>query len=175
MIIVVMGVTGVGKTTVGRLLAARLGWPFHDADDLHAPAHVARMARGIPLTDADRAPWLGALRDLIGSLVSAGRSAVLACSALRAAYRESIVPEAARGAVCFVWLHTDPTVIARRLHARTGHFAGALLLPSQLATLEPPEGDLAVDANRTPAEIVREIVRRLSLDRNASGRGAGAP
>ena len=137
-VIVVMGVAGAGKTTVGRALADALGRAFHDADDFHPAANVARMRTGIPLTEADRAPWLDALRALIGRCLTEGTPAVLACSALRQAYRDALVPPDAAEAVPFVHLDVAPATAARRLAARTHHSMPASLLESQFATLEVP-------------------------------------
>jgi gluconokinase len=134
--IVVMGVSGVGKTEVGRRLAERLGLPFADADDLHPAANVAKMAAGIPLDDDDRWPWL----DAVGAAL-AGRPLVMACSALRRAYRDRI-RAAAPGAV-FVEIAVDPAVIRARMDARAGHFMPSSLLDSQLATLEHLAADEA--------------------------------
>jgi len=161
-VIVVMGVAGAGKTTVGRALAERLGWPFHDADDFHPAENVARMRAGHPLTDAERAPWLARLRDLIGGVLRGGGSAVLACSALRRAYRAALVPaDAPPGSVRFAYLRVPRTELAERLTSRTAHYMPASLLDSQLATLEipgPEEDALAIDAERPVADIVGEIV-----------------
>lgn len=132
-----MGVSGVGKTTVGRALADALGYAFLDADDLHPAANIEKMRRGEPLTDEDRAPWLAALAERIGKSTE---PLVVACSALRASYRSSL------GDVTFVLLDAPDDVIARRLGARTGHFANAALLPSQRATLERPDGALVINA-----------------------------
>jgi gluconokinase len=160
--IVVMGVSGAGKTTVGRALAERLGWPFHDADDFHPAENVARMRAGHPLTDADRAPWLGRLRDLIGGVLRSGGSAVLACSALRRAYRAALVPaDAPPGAVRFAYLRVPRAELAERLTHRAAHYMPASLLDSQLATLEvpgPDEDALAIAADCPVADIVEEIV-----------------
>src|SRR5579884_1235439 len=131
MIVVVMGVSGAGKTTVGRALAAALGWPFVDADDLHPAANVEKMRRGQPLDDADRAPWLAAVASTIRSM----RDGVVACSALKRAYRDLL---RVRDDVRFVYLAVDEKVLAARLAARQGHYMPPSLLPSQLATLEPP-------------------------------------
>ncbi len=150
-----MGVTGVGKTTVGRRLATALGWEFHDADAYHPPANVAKMRTGIPLTEDDRAPWLEALRALLERLVVAGRSAVLACSALRRAHRERLrVPGAE---IRFVHLAGDPALLRKRLAARRTHFMPPALLESQLETLEAPDDALTVDVTPDPDTIVAAI------------------
>ena len=165
-VVVVMGVAGAGKTTVGRALAASLRWRFHDADDFHSAESVARMRAGLPLDDTLRAPWLAELRTLIATTLASGESAVLACSALRHAYRDALVPPAAAvGAVRFVHLRVHADVLAARLGARTGHFAPPALLNSQLATLEAPsaaEQALELDGERPVAELVVEIERHLA-------------
>ena len=169
-VVVVMGVAGAGKTTVGRALADAMGWPFHDADDFHAPESVARMRAGLPLDDARRAPWLAELRTLIATTLGAGESAVLACSALRHAYRDALVPRDAAGVapgiVRFVHLRVSAAVLAARLGTRTGHFAPPALLASQLATLEEPAPDERIASFSiapSPEEIVAAIRRRLAL------------
>jgi gluconokinase len=160
-VVIVMGVAGAGKTTVGRLLAAGLGWTFYEGDDLHAPADVEKMSRGMPLTDEDRRPWLLALRTLIEGCLQRGENAVVTCSALKRAYREIL--KDGDEAVVFVYLKADPRQVAARLERRLGHFAKGNLLGSQLATLEEPspEEALTVDASGTPEEIVEEVRRNL--------------
>jgi gluconokinase len=160
-IVVLMGVTGTGKTTVGRLLADRLGWTFVEGDDFHPPANVAKMRGGEPLTDADRMPWLRALRAKIDALVAAGQSAVVTCSALREAYRDVLAR--GRPEVRFVWLTAPPGLIRDRLEHRSGHFMPPSLLESQLETLEAPASVLVVDATPPPARIVTTIRQRLGL------------
>jgi gluconokinase len=155
--VVVMGVSGTGKSTVGRALADALGVPFVEGDDLHPPANVAKMAAGIPLTDADRAPWL----DLVAARL-AGTPAVVACSALRRIYRDRLRSEAPD--LALVFLHGTREVLAARMTERPGHFMPTSLLDSQLATLEPPAPDenaLAMDVVLTPAEIVASAVTWL--------------
>ena len=164
-VVVIMGVAGAGKTTVGRTLADTLHWPFYDADDFHSADNVARMRAGTPLTDADRAPWLEALNRRIADTLHAGSSAVLACSALRRIYRAALVPVgAAPDAVRFVHLRTAQDVLSRRLARRRAHYATVSLLPSQLATLEEPGEDeraLILDGARSAPELVAEIMRSL--------------
>ena len=157
-VVVVMGVAGAGKTTVGRALAAALGRAFHDADDFHPPANVERMRAGVPLTDADRAPWLAALRDLVARSIAEGTRAVLACSALREAYRAALLPAGApAGALRFVHLDASPALIERRLRGRRGHFMPSTLAASQFATLEEPRDAIRVDAARPVDEIVGQL------------------
>src|SRR5215218_1732113 len=141
-----MGVTGVGKTTVGERLAADLGWPFFDADALHPPANVEKLRRGVALTDDDRAPWLAAIRDLMREHARAGRSAVIACSALKQAYRDYLA--ARTGDVRFVHLTGEFVLIEHRLRERAGHFMSPSLLASQFATLEEPTDALRLDVSR---------------------------
>jgi gluconokinase len=161
-IVVVMGVAGAGKTTVGRALAARLGWPFADADAFHSAGAVAKMARGEGLTDADRAPWLGRLRALIERHLAEGRPLVLACSALKARYRRTLAREGEP--VRFVWLDAPADALVERLESRPGHFAGADLLDSQLAALEPPGNALRLDAREPPERLVEAAVAALGLE-----------
>jgi gluconokinase len=161
MIVIVMGVSGSGKTTVGRSLAEALGWPFSDGDDLHPPANLEKMAAGLPLTDADRLPWLEELRRRIERHRAAGESAVIACSALKASYREILAED--REEVRFVHLTGSPELIRRRLEQRQGHFMKAVMLDSQLAALEPPTDAVAVDVAGSPEEIVAEIRGRLGV------------
>ena len=162
MIVVLMGVSGSGKTVVGQALAAELGWPFFDGDDFHPPANVAKMAAGIPLTDLDRAPWLDRLAAEMGAIERAGGSAVLACSALKAAYRDRL---AIAGDVRFVHLKGDRATIASRVAARTGHYMPAALVDSQFAALEPPADAIDIDVVLPVAEQVAAIRRRLQPGR----------
>jgi gluconokinase len=161
MIVLLMGVSGSGKTTLGRLLSCDLGWSFYEGDEFHSPANVEKMSRGLPLTDADRLPWLEALRGLIDRCVRRGEDAVITCSALKRSYRRIL--RGGRPEVIFVHLKADPRLIAKRLKHRAGHFAGPSLLASQLATLEEPKNALAVDTSGDPQEIVATIRRRLGL------------
>jgi gluconokinase len=157
-IIVVMGVTGSGKTTIGTLLAARLAWLFADADDFHSAANKEKMRKGIPLTDADRLPWLAAMHEQIAKWIASKQNAVLACSALKRSYRQQLWngPE-----VKFVYLRGSYEFIAERLRAREGHFADEHILAGQFADLEEPGDALVVDISASPDEIVAEICRRL--------------
>lgn len=161
MIVILMGVTGTGKTTVGRLLAAELGVDFVDADDHHPPANVAKMAAGTPLDGADRAPWLARLNALLRERDRANRGVVLACSALKAAYRATLV-EGLTGAT-FVHLHGSRALLRERLAARRGHYMNPALLESQLDTLEEPSDAIVVDVALSPAEIVGVIRKALGF------------
>ena len=160
MIVVVMGTTGSGKTTVGSLLAKRLGWEFVDADDFHPPANVEKMKHGIPLTDADREPWLKALHDKIIEWIAEGRNVVLACSALKRSYRDELRTSSD---VKFVYLRGSYELFSQRVSARKGHFAKEDLLASQFATLEEPTDAITVDAVPLPEQIVAEVRRQLGL------------
>ena len=161
MILIMMGVSGSGKTTVGKALAADLGWPFYDADDFHPPHNVAKMAQGIPLTDADRTPWLARLRDLIAGLLAEGRSAAIACSALKQAYRNQlrVDPDQVR----FVYLKGDYETIRRRMEARSDHYMHAEMLRSQFDALEEPTDALTVAVDQPPERIVAQIEQALGL------------
>jgi len=160
MIVIVMGVVGSGKTTVGRLLAEQLGWEFADADDFHSPPSVEKMRRGTPLSDDDRRPWLASLRTAITNWIAEKHKVVLACSALKSAYRREL--EAGRE-VRFVYLKGSASVIAERLRAREGHFTGEQILASQFADLEEPEAAVTVDIASTPQQIVARIREGLGL------------
>lgn len=164
-----MGVCGCGKTTVGRALANQLGWPFFDADDFHPPANVAKMAKGVALTDEDRAPWLDRLATEMGALAHKGRHAVLACSALKQAYRQRIarglqnpVPEA-EGAAEFriVYLKGDAKTIEPRLALRGGHYMPLSLLASQFAALEEPDDAMVIDIRQPIAAQAAQIAAAL--------------
>ena len=161
MILVVMGVSGCGKSTVGQALATAVGWPFFDADDFHPPANVAKMAAGLPLEDADRWPWLDRIVDELRAVLARGGHAVLACSALREAYRERL---RRAGDVRFVFLQGDAETIAARLAGRRHKYMPPSLLPSQFATLEPPTDALAVDLREPVDEQVRRIRAAFHLD-----------
>ncbi|MGE5616550.1 MAG: gluconokinase [Bacillota bacterium] len=157
--ILIMGVAGCGKSTVGELLARRLGWTYVDADWLHPAANVAKMSRGEPLTDDDRWPWLEAVSERIEEIHREGGNVVLACSALKRAYRD-VLRERARN-MQLVFLKGDRETIEKRLATRTGHYMPAALLASQLATLEEPrveERPLVVSIEAAPEEIVEAIV-----------------
>jgi gluconokinase len=158
MVIILMGVTASGKTSVGRLLASVLGYHFYDADDFHPRANIDKMRRGIPLDDADRRPWLKTLRDLVRRCLAEHTDAVLACSALKEVYRQYLLVDPR---VALVYLKADPDVIRQRLRRRQGHFMNRALLESQFATLEEPEQGIWVDAALTPEEIVNAVKRQL--------------
>lgn len=162
MIVIVMGVVGAGKTTVGRLVAEQLHYEFADADDFHPQANIEKISRGIALSDADREPWLARLRARILAWEGDKTNAVLACSALKRNYREEL--NVGPG-VHFVYLKGRPDLIAQRLSARHGHFAGASILASQMADLEEPQNEdaVTVDIDRTPLEIVAQIRQKLGL------------
>ena len=161
MVVVLIGAAGAGKTTVGRALAGALGWRFVDGDDFHSPAAIAKMHAGAALTDADRAPWLAALHQVMAIAIGRREPLVVACSALRARYREEL-----RGdlrTVRFVYLKADEATLRRRLTDRAGHFAGPALVQSQLAALEEPEDGLTVDATAPPERIVASIRYEFGL------------
>jgi gluconokinase len=160
-VVIVLGVTGSGKTTIGRMLAQQLGWEFADADDFHTPGAKLKMSSGVGLSHEDRRPWLNALRQLISQTLAAGGRRVLACSALKQSYRELLTVD--RNREVFVYLHGDLELIRERLARRTGHYAGVSLLASQFQALEEPRDAIAVDIARTPDQIVAEIRARLHL------------
>lgn len=161
MIILLMGVSGSGKTTVGRLLAQQLGWKYYEADDYHSSANVEKMRSGVPLDDADRRPWLEALRELIRECLKRDESAVLACSALKESYRQFLLVDER---VVLVYLKGGYEIIQRRLGQRRGHYMNPNLLGSQFGALEEPADAAAhVDVSSGPAEIVKEIRSRLAL------------
>lgn len=158
-----MGVAGSGKTTIGILLAEKLGWQFADADNFHSEQNKAKIAQGIPLTGADRAPWLGALRSAIEGWQAENENVVFACSALKRSYRDELQTAAERnsGVVRSVYLKGDYELIYSRLHARRGHFATESILKSQFADMEEPDDAITVAIAKTPVEIVDEIISRV--------------
>jgi gluconokinase len=160
MIIVITGVTGSGKTTIGKLLATELHWKFYEGDDFHPLLNIEKLRRGEPLDDRDRLPWLTAIRDTIRSAIDRGENAVIACSALKESYRRMlrISPD-----VILVHLEANRELVEKRLKHRTGHFMNPALLRSQFETLEEPEAALQIDAGLAPGEIVDDIRSRLSL------------
>jgi gluconokinase len=162
-IVIIFGVSGAGKTTIGKLLAEQLGWRFLEADDFHPRANIEKMRSRRPLTDEDRWPWLERLRDQISISLASKQDAVLACSALKRAYREHL---RVSGEVKFVFFRGDYALIAERLRHRRGHFMNPELLRSQFADLEEPKSDedgLTIELGRTPHELVEEIKTRLNL------------
>jgi gluconokinase len=165
-IVIVFGVSGAGKTTIGDLLAEELGWQFYEADDFHPRANIEKMRSGRPLTDEDRWPWLELLREQITRSLAAKENAVLACSALKRVYRKRL---GVSDDVKFVFLRGDCALIERQLRRRRGHFMNPALLQSQFADLEEPQPDedmLVVELGRTPRELVEEIKARLGLASN---------
>ena len=163
-VLVVMGVSGSGKTTIAALLAGRLRWEFEDGDDFHPPANVEKMHGGTPLTDDDRWPWLRAIAAWIDAVRASGQHGVVACSALRRAYRDILVGD--RPDVRLVYLNGSRDLIARRQAARHNHFMPASLVDSQFATLEEPgpdENPIVASIEPRPAEVVGDVVRQLGL------------
>jgi gluconokinase len=158
MIVVVMGVAGCGKSTIGQQLADRLGWPFYDGDDFHPAANVEKMRLGQSLTDEDRSDWLNALVELIVNHLRQNQSAVIACSALKQKYRDQLQRDAR---VRFVYLRGSYELILTRLRERPGHYMPPSLLASQFATLEEPHGVLTLDISLPPEQIVAEIVSQM--------------
>jgi gluconokinase len=162
MIVIVVGVAGSGKTTLGRALAQALGWEFVEGDDFHPPRNVEKMRRGESLSDADRAPWLAKLHGYIAALDRQGRDAVLACSALKQRYRETL--STGIRDVRFVYLCGAAELIRARLQMRRGHFMPAELLDSQIATLEPPEQAVRVAIDMRTDQQVAAVLRGLELE-----------
>ena len=168
MIVIIFGVSGAGKTTVGKLLERALGWRFIEADDFHPPGNIEKMRNGHPLTDKDRWPWLERLRQQIERSLSAGENAVLACSALKRTYRDHL---RVSDEVKLVLLRGDYALVEKQLRSRHGHFMNANLLRSQFADLEEPkpdEGVLTIELRRKPQELVEEIKAKLHLARKRS-------
>src|SRR5215472_9202909 len=161
MIVIVMGVVGAGTTTICNLLAAQLGWELADADDFHPQSNVEKIRKGISLNDEDREPWLDRLRVAILGWIARGRNVVLACSALKRAYRARLQ---ASPDVRFVYLKGSAALIANRLRARHGHFAGESILAGQLADLEEPKDAVTVEVSESPEQIVSDIRKALNLE-----------
>jgi len=164
MLVLVMGVAGSGKTLIGSMLAQALGCTFADADEFHPAANIEKMSRGIPLTDADREPWLRAIHQALCEWAATGRDAVVTCSALKQSYREQLT----RGcAVQLVYLKGQFELIHRRIATRAGHFMKPEMLASQFADLEEPADAITVDVARPPEEIVADILSKLAGTSNA--------
>jgi gluconokinase len=161
MIVVLMGVSGVGKTTIGRLLAMRTRWKFEDADDYHSQENRRKMAAAIPLTDADRTPWLNALHESMLQYGQKGENAVFACSALKQQYRALLAGGFAPNEICFIYLHALAAVIRERMKSRHHPYMNPDLLDSQLAELEVPRNAWSVSVAGTPEEAVEEILTRM--------------
>jgi len=167
-IVIVFGVSGAGKTTIGKLLAEELGWRFYEADDFHSRANIQKMRSGLPLVDEDRWPWLNLLREQITRSLTAKENAVLACSALKRAYRGRL---RVSDDVKFVFLRGNYVLIERQLRRRRGHFMNPALLQSQFADLEEPEPDedaITIELGRSPEELVEQIKAKLNLRTTAS-------
>jgi gluconokinase len=161
--LIVMGVSGCGKSTVAEKLGRHLGWPFRDGDSFHSPANVAKMHRGIPLTDEDRWPWLSAIAAWIAELRAQGAHGIVACSALKRVYRDAL--RDGHGDVRFVYLNGTKALIAARLAARKDHFMPPSLLDSQFAALEPPGPDekpITVSIDQEPGGIVADALKQLT-------------
>ena len=157
--VIVMGVAGSGKTTVGQALAQCLGWDFYDADDFHSPENVAKMARSIPLDDSDRTAWLAALHDLISSSLKAVRPSVLACSALKERYRQQLLN--GNDDTQIVFLKGSYDLLWSRLSSRKGHYMKPHMLQSQFETLEEPTNRLTIDVSMSVYDIVQEILKHM--------------
>ena len=158
--IIIMGVAGCGKSTIGAMLAHELGWDFYDADDFHSESNRIKMAQNIPLTDEDRADWLDSLRSLIGQNIQNERSIVLACSALKKSYRDTLM---INDQVEFIYLRGTYEQIEARLLQRSGHFMSAKMLASQFDILEEPQDAVTIDITHTPQEIISVIRKGLAL------------
>jgi carbohydrate kinase (thermoresistant glucokinase family) len=161
-VLIVMGVSGVGKSTIAEQLNTHLHWPFQEGDDLHPPANVEKMKHGIPLTDEDRLPWLQAIKAWIDGRLAAGEPGLVTCSALKRAYRELLIDR--RNDVRILFLHADKAMIEEHLARRTGHFMPPALLESQLSTLEEPQPDehpITVEVTEDVNETVREILKAI--------------
>jgi gluconokinase len=164
-VVIIFGVSGAGKTTVGHLLAQELGWRFLEADDFHSAENIEKMRNGVALTDEDRQPWLQSLRELIERCLAAKENAVLACSALKQAYREYL---RVSSEVKLVFLRGEYPLIAKQLRHRRGHFMNAALLRSQFADLEEPqpaEDVLTIELGRTQRELAEEITKKLEIEK----------
>jgi gluconokinase len=163
MIAVVMGVSGSGKSTIAKALADLTGWQFAEGDDYHSEANKQKMHAGIPLTDADRAPWLASLHEVIAGWYKGGESGIVTCSALKQSYRDVLAGDIPKDACRFVLLDVPYDVLEKRMHSRPGHFMNPDLLASQLATLEAPADALKVDATEGPAMVAKKSLAGLSV------------
>ena len=161
MLIIITGVSGVGKTTIGKLLSENMGWTFYEGDDYHTDVNLAKMRNGTPLTDDDRWPWLDALRTKISEIVLHEKDAVLSCSALKESYRMRL--GSGLKDIVFVYLRGDYQLVLKRIYARVGHFMSADLLVSQYSDLEEPQNGIIVDAALEPMAIINYLKRALSL------------
>ena len=170
LVIVLMGVSGSGKSTTGAALSRKLGWPFRDADSFHPPSNVEKMSKGLPLTDEDRAPWLAAIACWIDERLGASEPAIVSCSALKRAYRRTIIGD--REGVALIYLAGDKVLIADRMRARVNHFMPVSLLDNQFATLEEPRDDerpVVVSIAPTPERVAAAIIEALGLEAQAAG------
>ena len=156
-----MGVAGSGKTTIGRRLAEKMGWPYFEADDFHSAANKEKMGRGIPLDDTDRAPWLAAIRQKIDECIGQHQSAVFTCSALKEKYRQTLMGNAP--AVKLVYLSGTPALLQARLDGRQAHYMKSNMLESQLAALEVPVNALKIEINQSPEQMVSAICDACGL------------
>ncbi|MEN9870321.1 MAG: hypothetical protein RLZZ171_1309 [Cyanobacteriota bacterium] len=159
MFYVIMGVSGTGKSTIGKLLSDRTGWDFYDADDFHSPVNLDKLNRGIALTDSDRLPWLNELQQLIAQVLNSKKQGILACSALKAQYRQIL--QGGSSEVVFIYLKGDYDCIQNRVQQRTGHFMNPSLLRSQFDTLEEPQNALTIDVALNPGAMVEEILKKI--------------
>jgi gluconokinase len=164
-VLIVMGVSGVGKSTIAESLAQKLGWKFQEGDDLHPPANIEKMHAGVPLTDQDRAPWLAAIKRWIDARIAAGEPGLVTCSALKRRYRDTLID--GRASVRILYLHSDEATIEERIEHRTGHFMPASLLESQLHTLEEPTDDehpMTVEVAGSVEETVNAVLGALKKE-----------
>ncbi|MEM8723192.1 MAG: gluconokinase [Cyanobacteria bacterium P01_G01_bin.39] len=159
MFYIIMGVSGTGKSTIGKLLSDRTGWHFYDADDFHPQSNIDKMKQGIPLTDSDRLPWLSSLHQLISNTLNSNQQGILACSSLKSSYRKMLCQE--QTGVIFVYLRGSYDCIQSRIEERTGHFMSSNLLKSQFETLEEPQNALIIDVANTPEAIVEQILSKI--------------
>ena len=158
--LILMGVSGSGKTTVGKALASKLGWDFYDADDFHPPENITKMEQGVPLNDSDRTPWLASLHDLVESCLTRNRPGILACSALKERYRQKLL-EGNEG-VRLIYLKGSYELLWSRMSARTDHYMKPEMLQSQFEALEEPADAIIIDVSNPVDEIVQEILRHLN-------------